>query len=122
MKKVISTLVLLCTLLLVCAAPVSAGRHRHKTYPLHLQRKQMLKSFFAAPYGVYGNDDKLAFSSTFGSPSEVQIRILDLLSGKEMISVVTTLTENPFTIDLPEDCPECIIQIYDKGDIYEATY
>lgn len=121
MKKFFSVMVFLCTLLLVCVNPVSASRHRHKTFALHLQRMQMLKSFFAAPYEVYGNGDKLTFRSTDGASSEVRISIREL-SGKEITSVVVTLTDVPFAIDLPEDCPECIVRIYDKGDIYEATY
>lgn len=121
MKKVISMMVILCTMLLVCVNPVSASRHRHKTFALHLQRKQMLKSIFVAPYEVSGDGNKLTFHSTTGVASEVQIQITDL-SGKEITSVTVTLTDAPFTIDLPEDCPECIIRLYDKGDIYEATY
>lgn len=121
MKKVISMTVLLCTLLLVCVNPVLASRHRHKTFALHLQRQQMLKSFFAAPYEVSGDGDRLTFRSTTGVISEVQIRITDL-TGKEIVSVTTALTDAPFAIDLPEDCPECIIRLYVKEDIYQATY
>ena len=121
MKKVISMTVLLCTLLLVCVNPVLASRHRHKTFALHLQRQQMLKSFFAAPYEVFGDGDKLTFSCSTGETSKVRIRITDL-SGKEIASVTVVLTNAPFTIDLPQDCPECIIRLYDKGDIYQATY
>lgn len=121
MKKTISMMVLFCTLLSVCVNPVFANRHRHKTYPLHLQRKEKLKSIFAVPYEVYGMDDRLTFRYTGEGVSEVQIRITDL-SGKDIISVAVTLADAPFTLDLPEDCPECIIQVYNKGDIYEATY
>lgn len=32
MKKVISMMVILCTMLLVCVNPVLASRHRHKTF------------------------------------------------------------------------------------------
>lgn len=121
MKKVIPMMVILCTMLLVCVNPVSASRHRHKTFALHLQKKQKLKSFFIAPYEVFGTGDRLTFRSTTGAASEVQISITDLF-GKEITSVTTALTDVPFTIDLPEDCPECIIRLYDKEDIYEATY
>lgn len=121
MKKVISMVVLLCTMLLVCVNPVSASRHRHKTFALHLQRMQMLKSFFAAPYVVSGDGDRLTFRSTTGAASEVRICITDL-SGKEITAVATALTDAPFTIDLPEDCPECIIRLYDNENIYQATY
>lgn len=121
MKKTILMTVLLCTLLSVCVNPVWASRHRNKTYPLYLQRQQMLKSLFVIPYEVYGNGDVLTFRYTAEGTSEVRILITNL-SGKEITSVVTVLTNTPFSIDLPKDCPECLIRIYDKENIYEATY
>ena len=121
MKKTISTVVFLYTLLLLCVNPVCAGRHRHKTYPLHLQRLQMLKHFSVVPYEVQRSDNELTFSYTAGESSEVQIRITDL-KGKEITSVVTALTNVPFPINLPEDCPECTIRVYDKEGVYEAFY
>lgn len=84
-------------------------------------KKQKLKSFFIAPYEVFGDGDRLTFRSTTGAASEVRICITDL-SGKEITAVATALTDAPFTIDLPEDCLECIIRLYDNEDIYQATY